>query len=79
LRIYVDGREAGTAARFATWSSRRGLQIGRVLAKSGYIDNFQGNMAEVRVFDRVLPAAQVAELGTIKPQRLGYWPIGAGH
>jgi hypothetical protein len=75
LRIYVDGREAGTAARFTPWSSRRNLQIGRVLAKSGYIDNFQGNMAEVRVFDRVLPAAQVAELGTIKPQRLGYWPL----
>lgn len=75
LRIYVDGHEAGTAARYTTWSSRRSLQIGRVLAKSGYTDNFQGNMAEVRVFDRVLPAAQVAELGAIKPQRLGYWPL----
>ncbi|WP_415951832.1 LamG domain-containing protein [Streptomyces sp. KLOTTS4A1] len=77
LRIYVDGNEAGKAARHTVWPSLRSFQIGRVLAKSGYRDHFTGDMAEVRAFDRVLPPAQVAELGAIKPQRKGYWPLDA--
>ncbi|MFD8347590.1 LamG domain-containing protein [Streptomyces coelicoflavus] len=75
LRLYVDGREAGTAIRHTLWSSLSGLQIGRVLAKPGYRDAFQGDVAEVRAYDRVLPAAQVAQLGTVKPVRKGYWTL----
>ncbi|MCU8589115.1 LamG domain-containing protein [Streptomyces sp. A13(2022)] len=75
LRLYIDGREAGTAIRHTQWSSLSGLQIGRVLARSGYRDPFQGDVAEVRAYDRVLPAAQVAQLGTVKPVRKGYWTL----
>ncbi|WP_371652760.1 MULTISPECIES: LamG domain-containing protein [unclassified Streptomyces] len=75
LRIYVNDVRAGTARRYTTWSSRRSLQIGRVQTKSGYRNQFQGDMTEVRVFDRVLPDAQVAEMETIKPQRKAYWPL----
>ncbi|MFI6645725.1 LamG domain-containing protein [Streptomyces sp. NPDC050504] len=75
LRIYVNDKLGGTAKRHTVWSSLRSLQLGRTLTKSGYRDHFQGDLAEVRVFDRVLPAAQVAELMTVKPQRKAYWPL----
>ncbi|MEU9848865.1 LamG domain-containing protein [Streptomyces sp. NPDC047985] len=75
LRLYVNETSKGVAARRTVWKSYGPLQIGRATAKSGYRDNFTGDIAEVRVFDRVLPAAQVAELKTVKPQRKGYWQL----
>ncbi|MER7371366.1 LamG domain-containing protein [Streptomyces lanatus] len=75
LQLYVNKDLKGSAGRRSTWKSYGPLQIGRGTAKSGYRDPFTGDLAEVRVFDRVLPAAQVAELMTIKPARKGYWQL----
>ncbi|MEU3251830.1 LamG domain-containing protein [Streptomyces sp. NPDC006997] len=75
LRLYVNDVLKGTAKRRSSWTAHGALQIGRSVAKSGYRDHFTGDLAEVRVFDRVLPASQVAELMTVKPQRKGYWPL----
>ncbi|MET9967742.1 LamG domain-containing protein [Streptomyces sp. NPDC006356] len=75
LQLYVNKDLKGSAGRRSTWKSYGPLQIGRTTAKSGYRDHFTGDLAEVRVFDRVLPAAQVAELMTIKPARKGYWQL----
>jgi hypothetical protein len=75
LQLYVNKDLKGSAGRRSTWKSYGPLQIGRATAKSGYRDHFTGDLAEVRVFDRVLPAAQVAELMTIKPARKGYWQL----
>ncbi|MFJ2721827.1 LamG domain-containing protein [Streptomyces sp. NPDC087437] len=75
LRLYVNKDSKGVAQRRSTWKSYGPLQIGRATAKSGYRDHFTGDLAEVRVFDRVLPAAQVAELMTVKPERKGYWQL----
>ncbi|MFJ9758210.1 LamG domain-containing protein [Streptomyces sp. NPDC101149] len=77
LQLYVNKDLKGSATRRSTWRSYGPLQIGRTTAKSGYRDHFVGDLAEVRVFDRVLPAAQVAELMTIKPERKGYWQLDA--
>ncbi|GGX16764.1 LamG domain-containing protein [Streptomyces chartreusis] len=77
LQLYVNKDLKGTAGRRSTWKSYGPLQIGRATAKSGYRDPLVGDLAEVRVFDRVLPAAQVAELMTIKPVRKGYWQLDA--
>ncbi|MGW7588985.1 LamG-like jellyroll fold domain-containing protein [Streptomyces rubiginosohelvolus] len=77
LRLYVNKTSVGTAQRRSAWKTYGSLQIGRVLAKSGYRSHFKGDLAEVRVFDRVLPADQVAELMTIKPTRKGYWQLDA--
>ncbi|MGW3290716.1 LamG-like jellyroll fold domain-containing protein [Streptomyces sp. NPDC001002] len=77
LRLYINKDSKGVAKRQSTWASHGPLQIGRASAKSGYRDNFTGDLAEVRVFDRVLPAAQVAELMTVKPERKGYWQLDA--
>lgn len=77
LQLYINKDLKGSATRRSTWKSYGPLQIGRSTAKSGYRDNFTGDLAEVRVFDRVLPATQVAELMTIKPERKGYWQLDA--
>lgn len=74
-RIYVNEDLKGTAQRRSVWRSYGPLQMGRATAKSGYRDHFTGDLAEVRVFDRVLPTSQVAELMTVKPQRKGYWQL----
>ncbi|WP_406305077.1 LamG domain-containing protein [Streptomyces sp. NBC_00885] len=75
LQLYVNKDMKGTAQRPSVWKSYGPLQIGRSTAKSGYRDQFTGDLAEVRVFDRILPAAQVAELMTVKPDRKGYWQL----
>lgn len=77
LRLYVNKTSVGTAQRRSVWKTYGPLQIGRSTAKSGYRDHFKGDLAEVRVFDRVLPASQVGELMTIKPTRKGYWQLDA--
>ncbi|MGW6396381.1 LamG domain-containing protein [Streptomyces sp. NPDC055103] len=75
MRLYINKDSRGTATRRSVWRSHGPMQIGRTTAKSGYRDYFSGDMAEVRVFDRILPPAQVAELMTVKPQRKGYWQL----
>ncbi|MCL7377226.1 LamG domain-containing protein [Streptomyces sp. 35G-GA-8] len=75
LRLYLNKDSKGVSQRRSTWKSYGPLQIGRATAKSGYRDHFTGDLAEVRVFDRVLPATQVAELMTVKPERKGYWQL----
>ncbi|MFG2945780.1 LamG domain-containing protein [Streptomyces adustus] len=75
LQLYINKDLKGSAGRRSTWKSYGPLQIGRTTARSGYRDNFTGDLAEVRVFDRVLPAAQVADLMTVKPERKGYWQL----
>ncbi|MEU6808096.1 LamG domain-containing protein [Streptomyces sp. NPDC046831] len=75
LQLYVNKDLKGSATRRSTWKSYGPLQIGRATARSGYRDHFTGDLAEVRVFDRVLPPAQVAELMTVKPERKGYWQL----
>ncbi|MDT9682973.1 LamG domain-containing protein [Streptomyces sp. TRM76323] len=75
LQLYVNQTLKGSSPRLSPWRAYGPLQIGRSTAKTGYRDNFAGDLAEVRVFDRVLPAAQVAELMTVKPARKGYWQL----
>ncbi|MFJ9661765.1 LamG domain-containing protein [Streptomyces griseoflavus] len=75
MSIYVNQQLKRTVERRSPWTAHGPLQIGRATAKSGYRDHFAGDLADVRVFDRVLPAAQVAELITVRPERKGYWPV----
>ncbi|MEU2074477.1 LamG domain-containing protein [Streptomyces sp. NPDC013489] len=75
LRLYINKDLKASTARRSVWQSYGDLQIGRTIAKSGYRDFFKGDLAEVRVFDRILPASQVAELMTVKPERKGYWQL----
>ncbi|MFF3329495.1 LamG domain-containing protein [Streptomyces sp. NPDC002888] len=75
LQLYVNGELKKSTARQSTWSARGALQIGRAVTKAGYTRNFTGDIAEVRVFDRLTPAAEVKSMLTVKPSRKGYWPL----
>ncbi|MGW1280284.1 LamG domain-containing protein [Streptomyces tsukubensis] len=75
LRLYINKDLRGSAKRGTVWKAYGPLQIGRATAKSGYRNHFTGDLAEVRVFNRVLPPGQVAELMTVKPERKGYWQL----
>ncbi|WP_330175447.1 LamG domain-containing protein [Streptomyces sp. NBC_01498] len=77
LRLYLDRDSRGVAGRVSVRAASGPLQIGRATAGSGYRNHFTGDLAGVRVFDRVLPAAQVAELMTVVPNRVGYWQLDA--
>ncbi|QFQ99370.1 LamG domain-containing protein [Streptomyces phaeolivaceus] len=75
LQLYVNGELKKTVARQSTWSARGALQIGRSVAKYGYSRNFTGDIAEVRAYDRLTPAAEIKSMLTVKPARKGYWPL----
>ncbi|WP_200309664.1 LamG domain-containing protein, partial [Streptomyces adelaidensis] len=75
LQLYVNGELKKTVARQSTWSARGALQIGRSVAKYGYSRHFTGDIAEVRAYDRLTPAAEIKSMLTVKPARKGYWPL----
>ncbi|MCP3755997.1 LamG domain-containing protein [Streptomyces sp. TBY4] len=76
-QLYVGTELKGEVQRRAPWSSFGPFQIGRQLAKTGYENAFEGDLAKVRVFDRILAPGQLSELIKIKPERKGYWQLNA--
>ncbi|GGZ37634.1 hypothetical protein GCM10010387_34770 [Streptomyces inusitatus] len=75
MRLYVNATAKTPVKRASVWRSYGAFQIGRTTAKSGYRDHFAGDLAEIRVFDRVVPAGEVADMITVKPERKGYWQL----
>lgn len=75
MELFVNGEPRGTATRYSSWSSRGALQIGRAVAKSGYRANWNGDLAEVRVFDRYTPQAEIQKFLTVAPKRVAYWML----
>ncbi|MEO3974994.1 LamG domain-containing protein [Streptomyces sp. CAU 1734] len=75
MKLYINTDLRSTVKRGSVWKSYGALQIGRSIAKSGYRHHFAGDLAEVRVFDRVLPAGDVAAMTTVKADRKGYWQL----
>src|SRR5699024_6565140 len=68
--LYVNGVLAGTATRITPWNATGPLQIGRGLSQAVQQDYFNGDIGEVRVWDRVLSADEIAPLGAT---RVGRW------
>jgi hypothetical protein len=61
LRLYVDGRRAGTAAFSSGWSSAGAFAVGRGLF-NGPTDWFAGSIDQVRVWNRALSDTDVSAL-----------------
>ncbi|HCU50919.1 MAG TPA: hypothetical protein DGG94_14155 [Micromonosporaceae bacterium] len=70
MRIYVDGREEGTATGAVTWDSGTKLLIGGGVAGKW----FSGSLAEVQVWDRPIYGEEVAEIPD--PLRQGTGLVG---
>ncbi|MER7793974.1 LamG domain-containing protein [Streptomyces sp. NPDC097640] len=77
LRLYVNGRLVKEDIRpgRTVAGGTGGLQIGRERSGSGYAGHLRGTVADVRAYDRVVPAPGAEELGTVEPHQVAYWPL----
>lgn len=75
MRLYVNGSLAATGQRGSTWNGIGAVQIGRSYREGRYAGHWDGDLAEVRVFDRMVFADEAVELSTLAPQRQGYWQL----
>lgn len=75
LTLYVNGVAAGSTTRQTTWWGDGTVQIGRANIGGVWDDHFTGSIADVRVFDRVVPAGEALELGWQLAIRNGYWQM----
>ncbi|MER5502920.1 MULTISPECIES: LamG domain-containing protein [unclassified Streptomyces] len=74
-RLYVNGRAVGEEQPVTPVSGDGDFQIGRAQGAAGYRDRWQGEIGDVRVYDRVAVSAEVAELAARKAQLLGHWGL----
>jgi hypothetical protein len=74
-RLYVNGRETGTAAAATPAEAAGAFQIGRERDASGYRDRWHGDLGDVRVHDRVVVPGEVSELAHRTPKKLGRWSL----
>ncbi|WP_306321768.1 MULTISPECIES: LamG-like jellyroll fold domain-containing protein [unclassified Streptomyces] len=77
LSLFVNGDllEEDVQKRRTTWNATGPLQIGRKLSLDGYTSNFKGSIADVKVYDRVVPEAEGEQLGGISATQLSYWQV----
>jgi hypothetical protein len=73
LSLRVDDGQPVTAPRSTTMPAGEDFQIGRSLADGAYGRNFEGKLAEVRAYTRVVTAEEVAKFQKVKPDRKAYW------
>jgi Concanavalin A-like lectin/glucanases superfamily/Glycosyl hydrolases family 2, sugar binding domain/Glycosyl hydrolases family 2 len=62
LRLYVDGKQAGTATACVGTGAQGNTVIGRAKFGGNQVDFWRGAIDGVHVYDRALPATEVAEL-----------------
>lgn len=74
-RLYVNGRAVGTDAEAAPAGASGAFQIGRARSGDHYGARWHGDLGDVRVHDRVVVPAEVAEMAYRTPQLLGHWSL----
>ncbi|OLF11647.1 glycoside hydrolase [Actinophytocola xinjiangensis] len=62
LRLYVDGQPAGSATACTAGPSEGNTVIGRAKFGGNPVDHWRGAIDQVHVYDRALPAVEVADL-----------------
>ncbi|MFJ9686111.1 LamG-like jellyroll fold domain-containing protein [Streptomyces bacillaris] len=62
LRLYVDGKLAGSTAYTTAWEARRGLQLGAGIYSGTHKSFFPGTIDDVQIFDRAVSAAEATRL-----------------
>ncbi|GAB3147486.1 LamG domain-containing protein [Micromonospora sonneratiae] len=76
ITLYVNGAEAGSANWRAAWASHGGLQIGRRFNRTGvYSEVINGDIADVRIWDRTLVPSEILTLPTQLINRTAYWDL----
>ncbi|GGO83266.1 hypothetical protein GCM10012289_76350 [Nonomuraea cavernae] len=72
LRLYVDGRLAGTVSGVTAWQAGGAFQFGRSKYNGAQANQWPGGIDEVKVFQRALPDQEAQQLAA------GAMPSGAG-
>lgn len=77
LSLFVNGDliEEDVQKRRTKWNATGSVQIGRKLSLDGYTSNFKGSIADVQIYDRVVPEAEGQVLGGISATQLAYWQV----
>ncbi|MCM2578665.1 LamG-like jellyroll fold domain-containing protein [Streptomyces meridianus] len=77
MSLFVNGDliEEDVQPRRTVWNATGALQIGRKISLDGYTNHFKGSIADVKVYDRVIPEAEGEDLGGISASELGYWSV----
>ncbi|WP_405927518.1 LamG-like jellyroll fold domain-containing protein [Streptomyces sp. NBC_00035] len=70
-QLYVNGYETGTRTQAAPAETTGAFRIGQGAGVSAW----QGDIGDVRAYDRVVVPAEVTELARHKPQLLGHWSL----
>jgi hypothetical protein len=70
MTLQADGEAVYSRTIRTSWHAQRALHIGRKFTRTGYAAYFRGAIAEVAVFDRVVPPAEAVRLAAT---RTGYW------
>ncbi|MGN9807088.1 LamG domain-containing protein [Micromonospora sp. L32] len=74
IRIYVNGVEAGKQPLSSLWSSTGVMQIGRVHYNGVQSNYFEGEIDDVRLWDRVIDPDEDLE-PILKPVLVGEWDM----
>ncbi|MFI1827147.1 LamG-like jellyroll fold domain-containing protein [Streptomyces sp. NPDC020412] len=75
LKLYVDGQLRAEADRPLPWKAHGTFQMGRERAKTGYRAHWDGQLADVRAYNRATTADEVSKMVAGKVARLGYWNL----
>ncbi|MFF2896608.1 LamG-like jellyroll fold domain-containing protein [Streptomyces sp. NPDC057966] len=74
-RLYVDGKAVGDEQAATPVVGDGNFQIGRARGTDGYRDRWQGEIGDVRAYDRVAVPDEIAALAARKAQLLGHWAL----
>lgn len=79
LRLYINGTLVGETDYVQTtpWPTPGPVQIGAISREGKNGDFFDGDIDDVRLYDRVVTSAEAADLVKQRPQLVGRWKLNA--
>lgn len=78
ISLYVNGIPSATGRAPAQWSSHGNLQFGRRTERTGYNWAWNGGLADIALYDRMLAADEIKTLAAPRLQRQVYWSLDGG-
>jgi hypothetical protein len=70
--LQVNVGPVSTAPARSGWASHGAPQFGRRYAKTGYTDRLQGSVAQVQIWNRIVPPTEGVRVAA---DRVGYWRL----
>lgn len=74
-RLYVNGIQVGSEQVSTGAAGSGDFQIGRARGKAGYGDRWQGDVGDVRAYDRVVVSEEVTALAKRQAVERGRWAL----